>query len=219
MPMVVDLVLIGLAMALYPVALTIFILIVASKHGWRKGAGFILGWLAALAAVAAVTISATGNSPPASGTSPSIGILVAKLVLGLVLLGVAERQRRRMGQPRPPKKEPAWRARLDDMSAVFAVGLGAFFQPSVLVVTAAATITGAKLSSAADYLTLVLFGLLSVSTYLSMDIYVALRPAQSAAVLSRVDGWINRHMDLIVVVGATALGLWLIGNSAYLLAT
>jgi hypothetical protein len=217
--MIIDLVLIGLAMALYPVALTIFILIVASKKGVRNGAGFIFGWLAALAVIAAVTISATGNKPPASGTSPNVGILIAKIVLGLFLLGIAERQRRRIGRPPPPKKEPAWRARLDEMSVVFAVGLGAFFQPSVLVVTAAATITGAKLTSAADYLTLVLFGLVSVSTYLSMEIYVALRPTQSAEVLRRLNSWIDRHTDLIIVVGATALGLWLIGNNAYLLAT
>jgi hypothetical protein len=217
--MVLDLVLIGLAMALYPVALTIFILVVASKGGLRKGAGFIFGWLAALAAVAAVTISATGNAPPSSGSSPAVGVLAAKIVLGLVLLGIAERQRRRMGRPQPPKKEPAWRARLDEMSAVFAVGLGAFFQPSVLVVSAAAVITGAKLSSAADYASLLVFGLISVCTYLSMEIYVALRPTQSAAVLGRLDAWINRNTNLIIVVGATALGLWLIGDSAYLLAS
>jgi len=185
----------------------------------QNGAGFIFGWLAALAVVAALTISATGNSPPAGGTSPSTGILVAKLVLGLLLLGIAERQRRRMRRPRPLLKEKAWRARLDEMSAVFAMGLGAFFQPSVLVVTASATITGAKLSSAADYLTLILFGLLSVSTFLSMEIYVVLRPARSAEVLRRLDGWIDRHKDLIIVIGATALGLWLIGKNAYLLAS
>jgi hypothetical protein len=216
---VVDLVLIALAMALYPVALTVFILIVASSRGLRKGAGFIVGWLTALAVVALVTLAATGNSPPASGTSPSIGIAVAKIVLGLVLLAVAERQRRRMGRPKPAKTEPAWRARLDDMSALFAVGLGAFFQPSVLVVSAAATITGAKLSSAADYVSLVVFGLLSVSTFASMEIYVALRPAQGGAVLGRVNSWIDRHTDVIIVVGAAALGLWLIGNNAYTLAT
>jgi hypothetical protein len=217
--MIIDLVLIGLAMALSPIALTIFILIVSSRNGVRKGAGFIFGWLVALAVVAAITISATGNKPPAGGSSPSIGILVAKIVLGLLLLGIAERQRRQMGRPPPPKKEPAWRARLDEMSVVFAVGLGAFFQPSVLVVTAAATITGAKLSSAADYLTLVLFGLLSVSTYISMEIYGAVRPTQSAEVLQRLNGWIDRHTDLIIVLGASALGLWLIGKNSYLLAT
>src|SRR3974390_3413761 len=217
--MVIDLIVIGFAMAVYPVAVTFFILIVASRKGVQNGAGFIFGWLAALAVVAALTISATGNSPPAGGTSPSTGILVAKLVLGLLLLGIAARQRRRMRRPRPLLKEKAWRARLDEMSAVFAVGLGAFFQPSVLVVTAAATITGARLSSAADYLTLVLFGFLTVSTYLSMEIYVVLRPANSADVLRRLDSWINRNTDLMIIVGATALGLWLIGNNSYLFAT
>lgn len=217
--MVVDLVLIAVAMALYPVALTIFILIVASARGLRKGVGFIVGWLAALAVVAVVTLSATGNAPPARGTSPSLAILVAKIVLGLVLLGIAERQRRRIGRPRPIKREPAWRARLDDMSALFAAGLGAFFQPSVLVVSAAATVSGAKLSSTADYLSLVLFGLLSVSTYLSMTLYVAFRPAEGAVALQRLNAWIDRRTDVLVVVGASLLGLWLIGHSAYALAT
>jgi len=214
---VIDLVLIGLAMALYPVALTIFILLVGSNNGLGKGAGFIFGWLAALAAVATVTISATGNTPPASGTSPSIGILAAKLGLGVVLLGIAERQRRRMGQVRQPKKKPAWRARLDEM--VFAVGLGAFCQPSVLVITATAMITGAGLSSATDVVSLVCFGLLSVSSYLSIEIYVALRPASGGELLSSLNAWINRHTDPIIIVGAAALGLWLIADNAYQLAT
>lgn len=206
-------------MAVSPVALTIFILLLASRHGPRKGAGFIFGWLAALAVVAAVTILATGNKPPATGTAPSVGILVAKILLGLVLLVIAERQRRRMGQPRRLKEEPAWQARIDEMSPLFAIGLGIFFQPTVFVVSAAATITGAKLSSAADYLSLVLFGLLSISTFLAMDIYAVVRPGRSDEVLTSLKAWIDRHKDLIIVIVAAAVGLWLIGKSAYLLAT
>ncbi len=217
--MVIDLVLIGLAMALSPVALTIFILVLASRHGPRKGAGFIFGWLVALAVVATVTILATGNKPPATGTAPSMGILVVKIVLGIVLLVIAERQRRRMGKPRLRKEEPRWQARIDEMSAVFAIGLGAFFQPSVFVISAAATITGAKLSSVVDYFSLVLFGLLSVSTYLAMDIYAVVRPGPSDDALTSLKEWIDRHTDLIIVVVAGAVGLWLIGKSAYLLAT
>jgi hypothetical protein len=215
---VLDLVLIGLAMAFYPVALTIFILILASKNGPRKGAGFIFGWLITLAVLAAVTILATGNSPPAAGTSPSIGILVFKIVLGIGMLAIAERQRRKLGQPRQ-RKEPGWQSRVDDMSVLFAIGLGAFFQPSVFVVSAVATITGAKLSSAAGYFSLVLFGLLSVSTYLTMDIYAVVRPERSDEVLSSLKAWIDRHTDVIIIVVAAAVGLWLIGKSSYLLAT
>jgi hypothetical protein len=216
---VIDLVFIGLAMAFYPVALTIFILILGSRRGPRKGVGFILGWLGALAVVAAVTISATGNKPPAPGTAPSLSILVVKIVLGLVLLAIAERQRRRMGRPKERKEEPRWQARIDEMSPLFAIGLGAFFQPSVFVVSAAATISGAKLSSAANYFSLVLFGLLSVSTYLALDIYAVARPKRSDESLTSLKAWIDRHTDLIIVIVAAAVGLWLVGKSSYLLAT
>jgi hypothetical protein len=216
---IVDLVLLGLAMALYPVAITVFILILASAHGPRKAAGFILGWLLALAAVATITILATGNEPPASGTSPSTGILAFKILLGLILLGVAERQRRKMGRPRPQKGQPKWQARIDQMSAFFAIGLGAFSQPTVFVVSAAATITEANLSSVADYFSLVLFGLLSVSSYLAMGLYSVLRPERSARAFARLTTWIDRHTDLIILIVAAAVGLWLIGKSAYSLAT
>lgn len=217
--MFVDLVLLGLAMAFYPVALTIFILLLASSNGPRKGAAFVFGWLVTLAVVATVTILATGNKPPASGTNPSIGLLAVKIALGVVLLVIAERQRRRIGKPKAPKAEPRWQARIDDMSPFFAVGLGAFFQPTVFVISAVATITGAKLSSAANYLALVVFGLLSVSTYLSLVVYAAARPERSDEVLARLKAWIDRHSELIVVIVATVVGLWLIGKSSYLLAT
>jgi hypothetical protein len=105
------------------------------------------------------------------------------------------------------------------MSAVFAIGLGAFFQPSVFVVSAVATITGAKLSSVADYFSLVLFGLLSASTYIAMEMYAVVRPERSDDVLTNLKTSIDRHTDLIIVIVAAVVGLWLIGKSSYLLAT
>jgi ribosomal protein L31E len=65
----------------------------------------------------------------------------------------------------------------------------------------------------------VLFGLLSVSTYLTMDIYAVVRPERSDEALSSLKAWIDRHTDVIVVVVAAAVGLWLVGKSSYLLAT
>ncbi len=121
--------------------------------------------------------------------------------------------------PKERKEEPRWQARIDEMSPLFAIGLGAFFQPSVFVVSAAATITGAKLSSAANYFSLVLFGLLSVSTYLALDIYAVARPKRSDEALISLKAWIDRHTELIIVIVAAAVGLWLVGKSSYLLAT
>jgi hypothetical protein len=58
-----------------------------------------------------------------------------------------------------------------------------------------------------------------VSTYLAMDIYSVLRPKRSDEVLTSLKAWIDRHTEPIIVIVAAAVGLWLIGKSAYLLAT
>jgi hypothetical protein len=101
---VVDLLLIGLAITLEPFPLTAFILLLSSERGTRKGLAFILGWLACLVAVLAAALLVTGGSPPRSQTAPSTAALAAKLALGVLLIGLAERQRRRIGRPRkrPP---------------------------------------------------------------------------------------------------------------------
>ncbi len=67
--MTADLVLIGLAIALEPVPLTAFLLILASERGVRKGAAFVLGWLLSLAIVIVLTVLATGNKQPEPKTS------------------------------------------------------------------------------------------------------------------------------------------------------
>ena len=62
--MTLDLLLIGLVITLEPIPLTAFLLVLASKGGVRKGAGFIFGWLVSLAIVVAGTVLVTGNNPP-----------------------------------------------------------------------------------------------------------------------------------------------------------
>ena len=63
--MILNLVLIGVAIALDPLPLTAFLVVLPSKRGVRKGAAWTFGWLVSLAIVVAVTVLATGNRPPA----------------------------------------------------------------------------------------------------------------------------------------------------------
>jgi threonine/homoserine/homoserine lactone efflux protein len=68
--MVLNLVLIGLAIALDPLPLTAFTLVLPSERGVRKGAAFVFGWLVSLAIVVTITVVATGNNPPRPSTVP-----------------------------------------------------------------------------------------------------------------------------------------------------
>ena len=84
--MVLDLLLIGLAVALDPLPLTSFVVVLPSRRGVRKGAAFVFGWLVSLAIVVAVTVIATGNNPPKPNTVPSLASLAVKIAIGAVLV-------------------------------------------------------------------------------------------------------------------------------------
>ena len=213
--MAADLLLVGLGIALEPFPITAFILLLGSAKGTWKGLAFILGWLACLVAVIAVVVLATGGKPPAAHTAPSTAALAVKLAVGLVLILLAARQWRRIGRKRKP---PAWMERLDRLPLWAAAGLAAFLQPWVLVAAGAATITQARLSTAADYLTLLGFCLLATSSFLYLELYATFTPAAAAARLEALRAWLDTHQDQVIVVVFLLLGFWLAGKSIYLLA-
>ena len=140
-----------------------------------------------------------------------------KIALGVALVAIGIRQRRRMGRPKPPKKPPKWQAHVDAMSPWFALVLAPAVQPWVLISAGAATVLEAKLSSAGSFLALFLFCVLASSSYLALEIYAALRPGQSQAFLARFRAWMDTHTDQMIIWGSLILGFWLIAYSISLL--
>ncbi len=184
--------LIGLGIALEPFPLIAFILILSAEKGTWKGLAFILGWLACLVAVIAAVVLTTGGKPPRPQTAPSTAALAVKLTLGIVLILLAVRQRRRMGRPRKP---PSWMASLDRLSPWTAAGLAVFLQPWTLVAAGAATVVQAKLSTGGDYVTLVLFCLLGTSSFLYLELYAVFAPAAAAGRLEQMRSWLDAHQE------------------------
>jgi hypothetical protein len=214
---VLDLMLIGLAVAFDPLPLTAFLVILPSTRGARKGAAFVFGWLVSLAVVVTVTVLATGDNPPKPATAPSLAALAVKIVLGVVLVRIAVRHIRARGQPKPSKKPPKWQAHVDSMSPWFALALGSMLQPWVLIGAGAATVVEAKLSSWESFLALGLYCVLASSSYLAMEIYAVVRPAQSQVLLVRCRTWVDSHTDQAIIVGSLLIGLWFIADSIYLI--
>ncbi len=145
-----------------------------------------------MAVIAAVVLT-TGARPPRPQTAPSTAVLAVKLTLGVALILLAVRQRRRMGRPRKP---PGWMASLDRLSLWSAAGVAVFLQPWTLVAAGAATVTQAKLSTAGDYVTLILFCLLGTSSFLYPG---AVRGLRSPPLLA--SGWTG------CVSGSTRTGI------------
>jgi len=214
---ILELMLIGLAVALDPLPLTAFLVVLPSARGARKGAAFVFGWLLSLAIVVTVTVLATGDNPPKPATAPSLAALAVKIVLGVVLVRIAIQHIRARGRPKPPKKTPRWQAQVDSMSPWFALVLAPTLQPWVLIGAGAATVVQAKLSSWESFLALGLYCVLASSSYLAMEIYAVVRPGQSQALLVKCRTWVDSHIDQAIIAGCLIIGLWFIGDSLYLI--
>jgi hypothetical protein len=169
--------------------------------------------------VVAITILATANRPPKPNTAPSIAGLAIKIAIGVGLVAIAVRQRRKMSQPKKPKKPPKWQAGVDRMSPWFAMGLAPLLQPWGLIAAGVATVMEAKLSSFDSYIALFAFCVVATSSYISLELYAGFRPETSQAFLSGIKAWIENHTDQAIIIGSLVLGFWLIGKSIYLLVT
>ncbi len=212
--MVLNLVLIGVVVALDPLPLTAFLVVLPSRRGARKGAAFVFGWLVSLAIVVTITVLATGNNPPRPATAPSLAALAVKIAIGVVLVMIAVRHIRARGRP---KKPPKWQQHVDNMSPWFAMALAPTLQPWVLIGAGAATVVEAKLSSWASFLALFLYCVLASASYLAMEIYAVFRPGESQALLARFRTRIDTHTDQVIIVGSMILGFWLIANGIYVI--
>jgi hypothetical protein len=217
--MILDLVLIGAAIALDPLPLTAFLVVLPSKRGVVKGAAFVFGWLVSLGIVVTVAVLATGNNPPQPNTAPSLASLAIKIALGVVLVVIAVRHIRARSKPKPPKKPPKWQEHVDSMSPWFALVLAPALQPWVLISAGAATVVEAKVSSWESFLALFLYCVLASSSYLAMQIYAVVRPSQSQQMLARFRAWIDAHTDQAIIGGSLIIGLYLIVKDIYLIVT
>jgi len=211
-----DFILIGLAIALDPLPLTAFLVVLPSKRGVRNGAAFLSGWLVSLAVVVTATVLAAGNNPPSPDTAPSYAALAVRIAIGVVLVATAIRQWRKMRRPKKPKKPPKWQQHVDSMSPWFALGLAPALQPWVMIGAGVATIVEAKVSSWESYLALALFCVLASASYLALEIYAGFWKSRSQPVLARFRTWMDTHTDQLIIVGSLVVGFWLIGKSIYL---
>ncbi|MGW5425250.1 GAP family protein [Streptomyces sp. NPDC003943] len=218
--MLPDLILIGLGIAVFPLSVTAFVLVLSADRGTWKGLAFILSWVACFVAVLVAVLITTGGKPPAAKSPPSTATSAVKLAIGLGLVGYAGyRQRaRKRTDPRtdqPRKSSGRMAARLDRISGWTAAGLGPLLQPWGLVAAGAATVVSADLSRTSSYVALVVYCVLATSSLLAMELYTVFAPESAQVRLGRLRAWFQAHQTQALVAVCMVVGLFLVGRSIY----
>jgi threonine/homoserine/homoserine lactone efflux protein len=212
-----DLVAMGVLIAIEPLPVIGFIVVLSTDRGVRNGAAFIAGWVLCLIAIVVATVAVTGGKPPSSGSAPSQAVDVVTIAIGAFLLGFAAHRRRR--PPVTNRSRPAWMDRVDRMRAPSAALVGVLLQPWPIVAAGAASVVQADLSSTAQVVQLVLFVVLASSSLLAMEIYSVASPEPARAKLDALRQWLDTNRDRGLVVVSGSLGIWLIAKGVYQLFT
>ncbi|MFF4328359.1 GAP family protein [Streptomyces sp. NPDC001591] len=224
--MVLDLLVIGLVITLYPLPIAAFLVVVsAPRRGVWKGLAFILAWLACLMAVIAVVLLLTDGEPPPPRSPPSTAVLVVKVVLGLGLIVYSERKWRRRrtaaasdgaaDEGRPVVSKRPKTSRMDQVTVWSAASLAVLLQPWGMVGLAATTVVSADLSHGESFLALLGFCVLATSTLLTMELYMVFAPQRAQQALTGLRAWLERHTEQAIVVTCLVLGLWTVARSLY----
>ncbi|RSS68519.1 GAP family protein [Streptomyces sp. WAC06614] len=214
--MVVDLVVIGTAITLGPLHNSAFILLLASRHGVRKGLVFLLSWLADLVVVVACVVLLTGGTPPVHHSTPSTAADAAKLAIGVGLLLYGGHRYRR---PPRPHRPPSWTRRIDNASLGTAAALAWLLQPWAMVGAGAAVVVDADLSSLSDWLALAGYCLLATLSLLVMEVYAVRSPGAALTRLNALRTGLEQHQEQLVIALSLLVGLWLTASGTYQLVT
>ncbi|MFI8824854.1 GAP family protein [Streptomyces sp. NPDC053431] len=214
--MTLDLVIIGLGIAVFPLSVTAFVLVLSADRGIWKGLAFILSWLACFVAVLVAVLITTGGKPPAPKSPPSTASSAVKLAIGLGLVAYGWYRHKAATRTERREKPPGrMSARLDRISVWTAAGLGPLLQPWGLVAAGAATVVSADLSRSSSYAALVAYCVLATSSLLAMELYALFAPDSARVRLGRLRTWLHTHQNQALVGVTVVVGLFLVARSIH----
>lgn len=204
----------ALGVALSPVPIIATVLMLMSGRPRRTAPAFALGWVLGLVVVMAVVLAAAGeNGLDTSGTADRT--FWVKLVLGLVFLLLALRTWLRRPQAGQDVEPPAWMGRLDSLSPLAAVALGAALSginPKNLALTAsgAVAIASGGLGTAQTVTCVVVFVLIASLLVVGPVLAFLVAGERTAAPLQALKTFMEVHNAAIMTVLLGVLGLsWL----------
>ena len=206
----------ALGVALSPVPIIATVLMLMSGRPRRTAPAFAIGWVVGLLVVMGVVLAAVSkNGLDTSGSSDTTFWL--KLVLGLLFLLLGLRTWLHRPHPGEVAEPPAWMGKLDSLSPLAAVALGAALSginPKNLALTAsgAVAIASGDLSSTQTVVCVVVFVVLASVLVVGPVLAFLVLGDRTAAPLQTLKAFMEVHNAAIMTVLLGVLGLSMLGQ-------
>ena len=207
----------AVGVALSPIPIIASVLLVSSPRGRVNGPAFVLGCAASAAVIGGVLIAVGVGSGTDDSGGPSTGTSTLKLVLGVVLLGMAARQWR--GRPAddedPPM--PKWMGALDGFSPAKSLVAGVVvtgLNPKnlLLVIAGAAAVAGAGATAGEEAVAWAIFTLIAIVGVATPVVISFAMGDRSEELLRRLRKWMAHNNGVIMAVILLLIGVKLLGD-------
>jgi len=207
----------AVGVALSPIPIIASVLLVSAPRGRVNGPAFVVGCAASTAVIGGVILAVGVGSGTSDSGGPSTGTSALKLVLGIVLLGMAARQWR--GRPvsdeDPPL--PKWMGALDGFSPQKSLLAGLVvtgLNPKnlLLVIAGAAAVASADATAGEEAVAWAIFTLIAIVGVATPVVISYAMGDRSEEVLQRLRTWMAHNSGVIMAVILLLIGVKLLGD-------
>jgi len=207
----------AVGVALSPIPIIASVVLVGSPRGRVNGPAFVVGCAASAALIGGVLLAVGVGSGTSDSGGPSTGTSALKLVLGIVLLGMAARQwrGRPAGDDDPPL--PKWMGALDGFSppksllgGLVVTGLNP--KNLLLVAAGAAAVASAGATAGEEAVAWAIFTLIAIVGVATPVVISYAMGDRSEELLQRLRTWMAHSSGVIMAVILLLIGVKLLGD-------
>jgi threonine/homoserine/homoserine lactone efflux protein len=212
----------AIGIAISPIPIVAIVLILFSDRARVNGPTFLAGWVIGLAAVSAVVYLVSDAANAGSDASTSDTISWGKVVLGVLLLGLARRNYAKRPKPGETAVLPGWMATVETISPVRAFELALLLsvvnpKNLVLAVGAAAGLGQLGLDTADAVVALAVFVVVASLSVAFAGVYELVGGEGARSTLDELKTWMTDHNAAVMAVLFLVFGVVLISQGIGLL--
>jgi threonine/homoserine/homoserine lactone efflux protein len=206
----------AVGIAISPIPIIAVILVLFSDRARINGPAFLLGWIVGISSVTVVVLL-VANGAGASDDDSQDGVAWVKVVLGLLLIGLAVRHWRSRPAPGGAVEMPKWMSAIDSFTPAKAAGAGVVLSAVnpknlVLAVGGAATIAQSGLSGSKTAVVVIVFVLVASITIGAAVALYLVGGQRAQHILDAWKVWLGQNNAAVMSVLLLVIGVVMLGK-------
>jgi hypothetical protein len=208
----------AIGIAISPIPIVAIVLMLGTRNAKSDSLSFLVGWLGAMAAAGAILLAIAGSADLTDNGAPSDASSTLKVVLGVVLLGLAVKQWRQRPAPGEDPPMPKWMDAIEGFTPVKSAGLGVLVsvvnpKNLILIVGGATAIAQTEISGADQAIVWIIFMVIATIGVAAPVVIFFAMGDKAEGILADLKAWMAHHNAAIMAVILVIIGVKLIGDS------